>query len=395
MSDSKVIQWNGGSRDTASGSTSFILKQSREPYGSIPKTSYAFMEWLIENDYLSRIANNTVSSVTLYDQLKDQFYGSCGGGDGTLLFGVQVVRKNRVALSNANDVKIKATWGYPRLRNTKEVEETIIVDVINEDTITISDYYITKEPILYVFGHPPGIWTYGGVFNSDGDNLTRQSDLLPTDVSLDSTGTLTITFPGKRVGAYELIIEHEFDDYVLTLPPRDLGTGPDIYDETKVYASTVLGFGNGDYANMPLDIPDSTADCIPYAEIYDPETGQIITVIRNSETHLGYDSDGDGILDGGAEVDACICWMCGGTGVLPDCSPSSVIDCTCPNCQGTGILPACQDDTDSTTNNTYYTYNNYGDGYGDDDDDDDAPYTLEVDEHMCTGEVVDYNLKKN
>jgi len=405
MGNSKVVSRQGGTRSKASGSTSFLLKQSREPYGSIPKTNYAFQQWLIENDYLSRLANNAIDSTILYQQLHDQFFGKCGGGDGTLLFGVQVFRKNRDLLDRASAVRLRSTWGYLKLRQTRNVEETILVDVNNEDTITVSDYYITgvvnapwvgvRRGTEWLYrGTPPGKWTYGGVYDSDGERLTRIIDLVPTNVVFSDEGTLTITFPGKRVGTYEIILEHEFDDYVLTLPPRDLGTGQDIFDPTKVYDSTVLGFGAGDYISMPIEVPDSAADCIPYAQILDPETGEYITVIKGSDTHLGYDSNGDGKLDGGAEIDDCICWMCDGTGVLPDCVETDTINCTCPTCQGTGILPACQEDEESDTNNTYYNYYNYGDT-DPSDDGTDKPYTLEVDEHMCTGEVVDYELRKN
>jgi len=399
MANSKVVQWQGGSRASASGSNAFLLKQSREPYGSVPKTDWAFTLWLVENGFGS--ANyNSPDAAAEYIRLREQFFSACGGGDGGLLFGIQVVRKDRTLLPRQSDVRLRTTWGGLQFKGTKNIEETIYVDVNNSDEVNVTDYFVNSnspERVLlgYYNNHARWVssyrWTEGGVFNSDGDYVTYWQDLLPTR-EIDAQGNLKLSFSQKLIGTLSIFINHQIDDYVLTIYPRDLGSGQDIYDEQKVYDTTILGFGNGEYISMPLEIPEDAADCIPYTQVIDPETGRYITVIEGSDTHNAYDSDGDGYLDGGADADECTCWMCGGTGILPDCIESATQDCTCPNCSGTGILPACQDE-ENETNNSYYYY--YRDSSDDDDDGTDKPYTLEVDLNQCTNQVEDWDIKKN
>jgi len=339
------------SPDSISGLSGDWLRiiQDDRVFGSVPKTAAAFSVWLYDNGYYDQLANNLVDSNILYQQLYDTFYGPCGGGDGTIILGLKVIKARNFGYT------LVASRGKLESNGTQEEETHHSYDFDLTHEVAITDYKV--EDIKY------GYWE-GVVFNKYGEQLTGNQKPKPKWYADEQV----LRFKYNLAGTYRLVFTEVYDSYSISIPPRvDV---QDIYDIEQIYSSTIRAFYEGKFDHCRLDIPDEASECPQY---YTDEDGN--TQIRPANGLDGTDGAG------GTISDECICPYCGGSGLIPDCvvgDETSIIegpdggadagsdtdeielpdggetvgdggsasDCECPNCNGTGRIPGCYDDED-------------------------------------------------
>jgi hypothetical protein len=220
-----------------------------------------------------------------------------------------------------------------------------------------------------------GVWEGGYPRDKDGipvSNSTYHRSLWDAD-------TQTISFPQPLLGTLRFKFLEEYDSYTLTIPPRTNVT--DIYDIDMIYDATVWAFYSGQYTKKEIDIPDEARECPVYGT--DSEGNTYIT----NGNQYGYDTDGDGVIDGGSD-NPCTCPFCAGTGELLDCESSETVDCSCPYCGGDGIVPGCQEESEGSTDSG----DDGGDGGSGQTDGSGICYELRIKRHRCTGEILDKQL---
>jgi len=304
------------------------LVQDKSTWDAEPKTNYGFNQYLLEEGFYNMGADNVVDPNILYQQLHEAYYGPCGGGGGTLLFGYKVIK-------GREDLDYNLDEGYGRFKSngTKEVETVVRLEVSGEDSVTIDEHRVVKLESPVKYSPYPGIW------ESNPRDLMGNKVRRPDGGTWDAD-TQTITFDQKMYGTFRVHMIEIFDSWTLTVWPRTNLPQSLIYDLEAIYGSTQRCFYEGGVEQHELEIPDEAADCVQYYEYTDPVTGEVKKGIRPG-TGGGPDLDGDGQPDGGGEGD-CFCWYCNGTTVIEDCTPSTTVDCTCPYCID-GVLIDCEE----------------------------------------------------
>lgn len=411
---SQVYTFNAVSTFSALGDW-FRIEQ--KDFNSQPKTEFAFQQWLVAQGYATGCANYNVQCATQMAELREQYFGACGGGDGRLFFDVNVHRN----VDRANydysrkDYELWPSWGRFSSYTVVVEERDLYLEVNMTDKVQITDYKVLelKRPkrtttrvgspsVYFVVGRWQGL-----VFNQYGQNVSDGHWSSAPDTGTWDADTQTITFDEPLFGTFKVTVEVIYHNYKLMVNPRGFNAGhPDLFNADKVYESDMMAVwkdseGNPGFVRQALEIPESAASCIPYA--YNDEGFVEIVPPPPSDGGM-YDTDGDGVpdtyfgndgADGQNANDPCTCWDCGGDGITNNCTPSAAVDCTCPTCEGTGVLPGCEDgDSDQYT---YYYYTNYGSGDGSDGggDGDGEGYTLRITKHKCTGEITNYEVIRN
>jgi len=339
-----------------------------------PKNDFAFWQWVRAEGYYDRIysSDQAIDSTILIEQLKDQFYGPCDEASGsTIMIGLKVIKSH-----DHLDPTVIESYGLLHFNRRVEDDAELHIDVPMTDKIEIRDHRV--EELLRQNGQV-GVWE-GMPFTADG----RQTRT-PSGGEWDAE-TQTIYFDQPYLGTFLFKFREEYDSYSIAIPPRV--NCSDIYDLNEVYDCTVRGFcldSSGDplLAECAIEIPEDARECLQYML---DENGN--TVIVPGGTY-SYDFDGDGEVDVVTD-DPCLCFFCGGDGLIDGCQESATVSCQCPVCEGSGRYPGC--DEYSETSGTGSSDDDGGSSSSSGDDDREGYgdcYRLKVKRHRCTDEILE------